>query len=99
MIKRHRKIACSFELTGVSRMIATMASLLVCGLVAGVDTKIPYDTGYLCHSAYALDDEIRLPVKRYVPQTGDIYIATDRSPVLQPRHRLAFSGHLHPPPV
>jgi len=92
MIMRHRKTVCPFELTGVSRMIATMASLLVCGLLAGAGTENPYDTGYLCRSVYALDDEIRLPVKRYVPQAGDIYLSTDRSPIIQAGHRLAFSG-------
>jgi hypothetical protein len=69
-----------------------VASLIVCGLLASPDKGNSYDPGYLCQSAYALDEEIRLPVKRYVPQAGDIYMSTDRSRIIQAGHRLAFSG-------
>jgi hypothetical protein len=73
-------------------MIATVASFIVCGMLAGSDTGNSHFAGYLCQAAYALDDEMRLPAKRYVPQPGDIYMSTDRSPIIQAGHRLALSG-------
>ncbi|MBI3822182.1 MAG: hypothetical protein HY289_05825 [Planctomycetes bacterium] len=73
-------------------MVSAMASLILCGLVAAQGKDKVYDAGYLCAPAYALDDTIRGPVKRYVPQPGDIYMSTDKSWIINAGHRLALSG-------
>ena len=43
-------------------------------------------------AAYAIDDAIRGPIKKYVPQPGDIYLSTDRSLIINAGHRMAGSG-------
>lgn len=73
-------------------MNATVASVLLCGLLLGQEKAINYDAGYLCQPAYAIDEEMRLPCKKYVPQPGDIYMSTDKSWIINAGHRLALSG-------
>ncbi len=73
-------------------MMSTLASVLVCGLLAGSDKAKTYEAGFLCQSAYALDEDLRLPCKKYVPQPGDIYMSTDKSWIINAGHRLALSG-------
>jgi hypothetical protein len=73
-------------------MNAALAPILLCGLLATGQKESTYDAGYLCASAYELDDAIRGPVKRYVPQPGDIYLSTDRHWIINAGHRLAWSG-------
>src|ERR1051325_2070374 len=73
-------------------MFAALASVVVCGFLAGGGKKDSYDGGFLCQPAYAMDDAIRGPVKRYVPQPGDIFLSTDRSWIINAGHRLAGSG-------
>lgn len=74
-------------------MIATLASVVMCGLLAGGGDKASsYEAGYLCQPAYAIDDVVRGPVTRYVPQAGDIYMSTDRSWIINAGHRVALSG-------
>ena len=38
----------------------------------------PAGESYLCQPAYSLDDVVRLPMQSYVPQPGDIFMATDQ---------------------
>ena len=73
-------------------MNLALTSILLCGLLAGEEKSTPYESGYLCQPAYAIDDAIRSPVKRYEPQPGDIYLSTDRSWIINAGHRLALSG-------
>ena len=73
-------------------MNATLASVVLCSLLAGGEKASPYEAGYLCQPAYAIDDEVRGPVKRYMPQPGDIYMSTDRSWIINAGHRMAWSG-------
>src|SRR4051812_2785330 len=73
-------------------MIASLATLVVCGVLGQGDKTTPYDAGYLCAPAYAIDDEYRAPIMPYVPQAGDIYMSKDRSFIIQAGHRLALSG-------
>lgn len=73
-------------------MSATLASVVICGLLAAGGNGSASDTGYLCAPAYAIDDEVRGPVHCYVPQPGDIYMSTDRSWIINAGHRLAWSG-------
>lgn len=70
-------------------MNAAPASVMLCGLLSAGEK---YEAGYLCEPAYALDEDIRGPVKHYVPQPGDIYMSTDRHWAINAGHRLAFSG-------
>ena len=70
-------------------MNAALASVMLCGLLSAGEK---YEAGYLCEPAYALDEDIRGPVKHYVPQPGDIYMSTDRHWAINAGHRLAFSG-------
>jgi hypothetical protein len=72
-------------------MNVTLAAFALCSLLAQ-NEKAPYDAGYLCAPAYVLDDDIRGPVRPYVPQPGDIYMSTDRNFFINAGHRLAFSG-------
>jgi hypothetical protein len=76
-------------------VIAFLTSLLVCGPVLGGGTDNVCANGYLCQPSYCLDAALRGPVERYVPQPGDIYLATDRSRIIQAGHRLALSGAPH----
>jgi hypothetical protein len=69
-----------------------MLPFIMCCLLAGGEKGNSYEAGYLCVAAYAIDDAIREPVQRYVPQPGDIYMSTDRSWLINAGHRLAFSG-------
>src|SRR5262245_51290275 len=73
-------------------MITWMATVAFCGLLGIEDKRGGFETGYLCQSAYVLDDEVRGPVKRYVPQSGDIFLSTDRSLIINAGHRIALSG-------
>jgi len=72
-------------------MKLSLASILLCGML-GAEPSERYDAGYLCTPEYAIDDIVRGPVKRYVPQPGDIYMSTDRSWIINAGHRLALSG-------
>lgn len=73
-------------------MSAALTPILLCGLLACGQKGNTYEAGYLCEPAYIMDDQIRGPLKRYVPQPGDIYLSTDRSLIINAGHRLAFSG-------
>jgi len=69
-----------------------MHSLLFALLVGGA---LPGGETYLCQPAYAIDDQLRGPAVRYVPQPGDVFLSTDKSPVVRAGHRLALSGPPH----
>jgi len=73
-------------------MIGSLATVIVCGILATQGKDAVYDAGYLCQPAYAIDEEIRGPIERYVPQPGDIFMSTDRSFFIQWGHKLALSG-------
>jgi hypothetical protein len=74
------------------KMNAALASIALCSFLTIGQKDNTYNAGFLCQAAYALDDEIRGPVKRYVPQPGDIYLSTDRSWIINVGHRIAWSG-------
>ena len=73
-------------------MTTSMASLVFCGLFMGQAKEKPYDSGFVCQPAYAIDEEIRGRTNTYVPQAGDIFMSTDRSRIIQAGHRLAWSA-------
>jgi hypothetical protein len=80
---------------GSSIVNVLLPTLLACGLALRGGTDNHCANGYLCQPAYCLDDALRGPAEPYVPQSGDIYLATDRSRIIQAGHRLALSGAPH----
>jgi hypothetical protein len=53
------------------------------------------DAGYLYQPAFCLDYELRGPVCAYVPQPGDIYLATEAWPLARVGHKVVHSGAPH----
>src|SRR5262245_5197070 len=50
---------------------------------------------YLYRPSYQFDDALRLPAEPYLPQPGDIMLATDVSRFWTLTHNLAFAGQPH----
>ncbi len=50
---------------------------------------------YLYQPAYKIDDVLRLPAVPYLPQPGDIMLATDEGRFWTITHNLAFAGQPH----
>jgi len=68
--------------------------LLCAGCVLGVASEdAPF--GSLYQPAFCTDDALRPPAEPYVPQAGDIFLATDYRPLLQFGHWLAGAKDLH----
>lgn len=55
----------------------------------------PAAGGYLYAPAAALDYELRLPARGYVPQPGDLYLATENWFIARAGHLLGHSGAPH----
>ncbi len=70
-----------------------MMALLFVALCTGCDG----DAGgsYLYQPAYCLDEVLRGPTTPYVPQPGDIMLATDKKIFWKITHNLAGTGHPH----
>jgi hypothetical protein len=62
---------------------------LCCGADAGAGGS------YLYQPAYCLDEVLRQPARPYVPQPGDIMLATDNKIFWKLTHNLAGTGHPH----
>src|ERR1043166_6207391 len=73
-------------------MTTSLASIVLCTVLTQATKPAEYEAGYLCQPAYAIDDAVRGPIKKYVPQPGDIYLSTDRSLIINAGHRIAWSG-------
>ncbi len=76
-------------------MASILAGMIVCGMLAGADSGEGSARSYLYQPAYSVDDLLRVPAEPYVPQPGDIYMATDRSRIIQAGHSMALSGAPH----
>src|ERR1700693_6200225 len=61
---------------------------------AGGDAPAP-PPSYLCQPAYCIDDELRRPTVAYVPQPGDILLATDVNWFWSLTHDLAGAFEPH----
>ncbi len=74
-----------------------MLSLLFPALCAAAFGNPPADTdgSYLYQPSYQLDKVLRPPARPYVPQPGDIMLATDDQLVWKIGHNLAWTGHPH----
>jgi hypothetical protein len=51
--------------------------------------------GYLCRPAFCLDGDLRGPARPYVPQPGDIFLATDQALWARVGHWLAGGAGVH----
>ena len=51
--------------------------------------------GYLYQPAFSVDYELRQPVRPYVPQPGDIYLATEDWFIARAGHTIVYSGAPH----
>jgi hypothetical protein len=58
-------------------------------------TDAPRPVPHVAQPAYRLDDVIRFPVEPYVPQPGDIFLATDRSGLLRLGHAAVGGAGVH----
>jgi hypothetical protein len=50
---------------------------------------------FLCQPTYALDDVLWLPAEAYIPQPGDIFLATDQTPWARYGHWFAGGAGVH----
>lgn len=67
--------------------------LLFVALCCGSDADV--GGAYLYQPAYCLDEVLRCPTRPYVPQPGDIMLATDGKIFWKITHNLAGTGHPH----
>ncbi len=71
-------------------------SLTVLGiLVPALFAQAPVTGSYICQPAYARDWELRGPIETYVPQPGDIFLATDQRLWFRWGHLIAGANGLH----
>ncbi|HMF38794.1 MAG TPA: hypothetical protein VKF17_19320, partial [Isosphaeraceae bacterium] len=64
-------------------------------LVPCLFAQAPVTGSYLCQPAYARDWELRAPVEPYVPQAGDIFLATDQRLWFRWGHLIAGANGVH----
>jgi hypothetical protein len=78
-------------------MRAGLAMLIVLGAVAlGAHADAPPCGGsYLCQPSYCMDDALRAPAVAYLPQPGDVLLATDDNKFWALTHDLAFAFEPH----
>jgi hypothetical protein len=77
-----------------------MSGYFLCSLLLAVlltrEGELPdLEPSYLCQPSYCLDTELRGPLRPYVPQPGDIMLASDHSRFWALAHNLAWTGHPH----
>ena len=71
-------------------------SLTFLGILVPCLSRKPLRRGsYLCQPAYARDWELRGPVEPYVPQAGDIFLATDQRLWFRWGHLIAGANGVH----
>ncbi|MGB2609595.1 MAG: hypothetical protein WBC80_11510, partial [Isosphaeraceae bacterium] len=64
-------------------------------LVPCLFAQTPVTGPYVCQPAYARDWELRGPVEPYVPQAGDIFLATDQRLWFRWGHLIAGANGVH----
>jgi len=85
-------------LGGVLRVMATGFSLIVAlgCLCAAAEGQVPETPrSYLCQPAYQIDDICRLPAEAYLPQPGDVLLATDDNKFWAITHDIALAFEPH----
>ena len=74
-------------------MVGIAVPLVLAGCLLAQDCAHPEPCSYLCQPSYCLDYELRGPACPYVPQPGDIVLATDGSLFWKLMHNLAGTSH------
>jgi hypothetical protein len=72
-----------------------LLSLLLLTASADPPTAARQEASFLWRPAYCLDDKLRGPAESYVPQPGDIFLATDQARWSRTGHWLAGGGGVH----
>lgn len=72
-----------------------LSSVVLLALAFGAPPVPASPSGYLYAPVAALDYELRLPAKEYVPQPGDLYLATEDWFIARFGHLLGHSGAPH----
>jgi hypothetical protein len=67
----------------------------LCVFVAGAMLGAPGETSYVCAPAYCREDVCLAPVTPYAPQPGDLFLATDPSPIAWFGHWVAGGPGVH----
>src|SRR5262249_54578927 len=77
-------------------MTAAFLPILAFGLpcVAG-DTAPAIGESFLYQPAYCIDDVWLAPTRPYVPQPGDIFLASDRGRIARAAHWVVGAGGVH----
>jgi len=68
--------------------------LVTIALLTGAEPP-PTAHGYLSQPSFELDKSVRLPMRPYAPQAGDIILESDNRLAWTIGHRLAKTGHPH----
>ncbi len=64
-------------------------------LVPCLFAQAPVTGSYLCQPAYARDWDLHVPIEPYVPQPGDIFLATDQRLWFRLGHLIAGANGMH----
>ena len=73
-------------------MMSLLSPLLLAGLLMG---ESPPEKSFLYQPSYCLDDELRGPAVAYVPQPGDVMLATDDDRFWDITHKMALAFEPH----
>src|SRR5262249_46883112 len=75
----------------------TICLPLVLGAVFSVGSSCPEagDGSYLYQPSFSMDYELRQPAVPYIPEAGDLFLATDDGFFAKVGHKFAFSGAPH----
>jgi hypothetical protein len=73
--------------------LSVLTSCLFAQIQGPVTTRLP--TPLLCQPAYCLDGALRGPLQAYVPQPGDIFLATDQANWSRMGHLACGSKGVH----
>jgi hypothetical protein len=72
-----------------------MSSTLLAIVAPCLLATVPMPESSVCQPAYCLDDVLRGPMESYVPQPGDIFLATDESFFLRLGHAAVGGAGVH----
>jgi hypothetical protein len=75
--------------------MALLVQLLIAGAMLGNGAADEHAVSFLYQPAFCADARLRLPAEPYIPQPGDIFLATDYRWLLQFGHWLAGAKDIH----
>jgi hypothetical protein len=76
-------------------MSAAFSPVLWASCLLGLASGPEASGSFLYRPAYCIDDVLRLPAEAYLPQPGDIMLATDPGKFWTVTHAVAGAGHPH----